>query len=226
MPNCTGCKLTTNMSYDVATFQGPVTNITPNGSRVLLYSHVVQGVGQNELSGITGFPLGWANIYLDGPQDGSCVSVTGQLTLPVTTSGQFITGSSGISYNGSTEYCTGSTQGCKIDRLYFEFSGNPNVYKAAPQGATLVFSHTNGYLNNAYVSPYTKYHTPISGLTISSPNITSGNLTEDSLMINCGGAIRSSLFFQAYVPDVFGSLTARYYYFISCTNCQTGIGGA
>ena len=219
------------MSYDAASFQGPVTNITSSGPRIQLYSHVVQGVGQQELSGITGFPLGWINIYLNNPTDGSCVGITGQLTLPAVTSGQLITGSSGISYNASTEYCTGDIRGCTINNLYFEFSGNPNVYVAAPNGAMNVYStamYQNPYSsapgsNPSYVAP-TKYHTP-TGLNVRNQNITSGNLTEDQVYISCGGIARSQLTFEAFVPNVFGSLRATYYYYINCTTCQTGTGG-
>lgn len=225
MPTCTGCQLTTNMSYNVASFQGPVTNITSTGPRVQLYSHVVQGVGQGELSGITGFALGWVNIYMDNPGNGACLGMTGQLTLPAVTSGELVTGSSGISYNASAEYCTGATSGCQSNSIYFEFSGNPNAYIAAPNGSIYAQSTTLYQNLNSFYGATVKYHTP-SGLSKTNQNITSGNLTDGLFSIDCGGAVRCQLTFDGYVPDVFGSLRATYYYYINCTTCQTGIGGA
>jgi hypothetical protein len=234
MTTCTGCKLTTFLNYDPAmdytltsvANNGPTYNITPSASRTLIHNHVVQGVGKEGLSGITGFPLGWINIYLDSSSDGSCIGVTGRLTLPAVTSGQMVTGTSGISFNGSTEYCTGATQGCHSNRLYFEFSGNPDVYKAAPQANILVYS--NAVFSMSYAANnFVKYHA-ISGnnIGLNKDNQNLSGTIIDNFDLACGETARTHLIFEGYIPNVFGLLRSSYYYFINCTTCQTGIGGA
>lgn len=234
MVTCTGCRLTTNYSYDQASFIGPVTNITTTTAKTLLYSHVVQGKGLGEFTGVTGFPLGWVNIYLHAPTDGSCVGITGQLTLPSSQSGVLVTGqtgNSGVSYS-STEYCTGAVQGCKFEKLTFEFTGNPNIYRLAPQAITTVNSTTiaawgssSASLGTVVTPPYSKNHAS-QGLSITTPDIATGQLSEDNVNLPCGGVQRTVLSFEAFTPNVFGSVRADYYYYLSCTTCQTGVGGA
>jgi len=172
----------------------------------------IYGDGAGALTGISGFYLGRLTINMQERYSGYCNSRTG---LVLTTG-----------YSGSTfdfadtgridyAYVSGCKQEvpCKFGKLWFEFSGNSNLYSGVPSARTNVTAFVYGASNGLF--PLVDYGM----LTSGNQSIPSGQLSMTNVRLDCGQSYSAVLSITTMIPGQTGTVTSFDYLTIDCSSC-------
>lgn len=221
---CTGCKLSIELYsplgnytrvYDVLPNNSP---FYLNGSRGFVASAPMVGIGQGALSGITGYTIGTVSVYLENRFTGRCADISGfRITGYLSGNALYdadVTGSYGYSY------VTGCDQvnPCKVGKVWFSFSGNPDLYAGTPSAITSIQSFSAGATNGIEGMIPTSYPNLSSG----NRHIPSGDWSVTNLTLNCGRTFFGALDAVTIIPGYTGHIRSIFNAALTCGFCVPG----
>jgi hypothetical protein len=214
---CTGCSLvyTNVVGSAYKNYSYTLPEYIPNSSTTFrnLFTTNIYADGIGALTGVTGFLLGRLSVNVDNLTSGRCISTTGLSILTGSLSGSPLD----IVYTGNIEYTyvTGCNQQspCRMGKLSFQFSGNPDLYSGAPTARTNITAYVYGANNGLF--PHISYEP----LSLVSPNLASGQLSMTNTRIDCGQSYIVQLSFITLIPGQTGQIYAYDQLRINCLNC-------
>jgi hypothetical protein len=218
---CTGCNLDYAHAVSAPTrvyssSYGAVNNsIGPYGYVPSFVTRIdMVGDGLGSLTGITGYSLGTLNMYVERRYSGLCQTVTGvQITGLYSGNPMYendFTGNIGYSYR------TGCDQRnpCKVGKLWFSFSGNPDLYIGAPSARTSIYAWVSSATNG--LPPALDFGVLSSGNSY----LPSGSLSMTNVRIDCGNRYDALIEAQTLIPGYTGSIRSQCYFTLYCKECS------
>lgn len=213
---CTGCNLdfeyfNTSLVRNYGQGTGPVN--TASWAPTQLFSLNLYGDGQGALTGITGYPLGTLTIHASQRSSGLCQNVTGIVVTGIYTGNPMY--ENDFTGNVSHVYRTGCDQRdpCRIGKLWFEFSGNSDLYVGAPSARTSIhgwfFGATNGIREQSYGT-----------LSSGNSSIPSGALSMTNTRIDCGKTYNAYIITQTLIPGYTGEIFNQVVVNLKCRPCS------